>query len=168
MQDILHAGKVMATCSRACNRCLTVCDVGHHGMVHLLFTCIFVQPGKCAPSPHTHTQSPSHPPSCISCCCRGNRETLGGYTLTRLTSLLSTLMASPGATARFAKAGLLGEALLSIAGLSAVEISRSHLSGQCFDTFKVHVGLAWQSPMAKPLSLVSKGQYYGAIALQAP
>ena len=42
------------------------------------------------------------------------------------------LMASPGATARFARAGLLGEALLSIAGLSAVEISRSHLSGQCF------------------------------------
>ena len=38
-------------------------------------------------------------------------------------------MACPGAPAKFAKAGLLGEALLSIAGLSAVEISHTHLSG---------------------------------------
>lgn len=66
------------------------------------------------------------------CCYRGNQETAGGYTLTRLTSLLSMLMASPGAPAKFARAGLLGETLLSIAGLSAVEIGRSHLSGQRF------------------------------------
>lgn len=67
---------------------------------------------------------------CVCVCRRGNDETSGGYTLTRLTSLLSTLMASPGAPARFARAGLLGEAQLSIAGLSSVEIGRSHLTGQ--------------------------------------
>lgn len=135
MQDILHAWQIMATSSRAYDRCFTVSDVGHHGMKH---SCTLVQPGKCATLP-THPTKHPYPTtkrSCASCrCCRGNDETSRGYTLTRLTSLLSTLMASPGATARFARAGLLGEALLSIAGLSAVEISRSHLSGQCFHTF---------------------------------
>lgn len=77
------------------------------------------------------------------CCYRGNQETAGGYTLTRLTSLLSILMASPGAPAKFARAGLLGEALLSIAGLSAVEIGRSHLSGP-------HAMCSLADPDAKP------------------
>lgn len=119
------------------DRCFTVCDAGHQGMKHLLCTCILVEPGKCATLPCPTTHPTTHPASCMSCCCcRGNHETSGGYTLTRLTSLLSTLMASPGATTRFASAGLLGEALLSIAGLSAVEIGRSHLSGECLYTIR--------------------------------
>ena len=74
----------------------------------------------------------THSRVCMYVCSssRGRQEISTGYTLTRLTSLLSSLMAYPGAPAKFARAGLLGEALLSIAGLSAVEISRSHLSGE--------------------------------------
>lgn len=53
----------------------------------------------------------------------------GAYTLTRLTTILATLVASPGAPAKFAKEGLLGEALLALAGMSAVEVGRTHLTG---------------------------------------
>ena len=53
----------------------------------------------------------------------------GGYSLTRLTSILAALTASPGAPAKFAKEGLLGEALLALAGMSAVEVGRTHLTG---------------------------------------
>ena len=53
----------------------------------------------------------------------------GGYSLTLLTSILAVLTASPGAPAKFAKEGLLGEALLALAGMSAVEVGRTHLTG---------------------------------------
>lgn len=53
----------------------------------------------------------------------------GGYSLTRLTSILAALTASPGAPAKFSKEGLLGEALLALAGMSAVEVGRTHLTG---------------------------------------
>ena len=53
----------------------------------------------------------------------------GGYSLTLLTSILAALTASPGAPAKFAKEGLLGEALLALAGMSAVEVGRTHLTG---------------------------------------
>jgi len=43
-----------------------------------------------------------------------------GYSLTRLTSILAALTASPGAATKFAKEGLLGEALLALAGMLAV------------------------------------------------
>ena len=43
---------------------------------------------------------------------------------------MATLVAAPGSPARFAKAGLLEEALLVLAGLSAVEVGRTHLTGQ--------------------------------------
>ncbi len=52
-----------------------------------------------------------------------------GYSLTRLTSILAALTASPGAATKFAKEGLLGEALLALAGMSAVEVGRTHLTG---------------------------------------
>jgi len=52
-----------------------------------------------------------------------------GYSLTRLTSILAALTASPGAATKFAKEGLLGEALLVLAGMSAVEVGRTHLTG---------------------------------------
>ena len=61
--------------------------------------------------------------------CRGGNEVGGAYTLTRLTTVLATLVASPGAPAKFAKEGLLGEALLALAGMSAVEVGRTHLTG---------------------------------------
>ena len=61
--------------------------------------------------------------------CRGAEEVTGGYSLTRLTSILAALTASPGAPAKFAKEGLLGEALLALAGMSAVELGRTHLTG---------------------------------------
>ena len=63
--------------------------------------------------------------------CRGGNEVGGAYTLTRLTTILATLVASPGAPAKFAKEGLLGEALLALAGMSAVEVGRTHLTGLC-------------------------------------
>ena len=61
--------------------------------------------------------------------CRGAKKVAGGYSLTRLTSILAALTASPGAPAKFAKEGLLGEALLALAGMSAVEVGRTHLTG---------------------------------------
>ena len=61
--------------------------------------------------------------------CRGAKEVTGGYSLTRLTPILAALTASPGAPAKFASDGLLGEALLALAGMSAVEVGRSHLTG---------------------------------------
>ncbi|KAL0024070.1 hypothetical protein WJX79_002966 [Trebouxia sp. C0005] len=59
---------------------------------------------------------------------RGAKEVTGGYSLTRLTPILAALTASPGAPAKFASDGLLGEALLALAGMSAVEVGRSHLT----------------------------------------
>ena len=61
--------------------------------------------------------------------CSGAKKVTGGYSLTRLTSILAALTASPGAPAKFAKEGLLGEALLALAGMSAVEVGRTHLTG---------------------------------------
>lgn len=66
----------------------------------------------------------------LLCLCRGGKELAEGYALTRLTSFLAALMGFPGAPAKFARDGLLGEALLALAGLSAVEVGRTHLTGR--------------------------------------
>ena len=47
-----------------------------------------------------------------------------------VTGLLARLVACPGAVARFARKGLLGTALLALAGLTAVEVARTHLTGE--------------------------------------
>ena len=62
--------------------------------------------------------------------CRGADQTAQGYALTRLTSLLAQLIDRPGASAKFARGGLLGQALLALAGLTAVEVARTHLTGR--------------------------------------
>ena len=56
-------------------------------------------------------------------------------------------MASPGAPARFARAGLLGEALLSIAGLSSVEVGRSHLTGPLISYYLWGLGFQLYAPL---------------------
>ena len=61
--------------------------------------------------------------------CRSADQTAQGYALTRLTSLLAQLIDRPGASAKFARGGLLGQALLALAGLTAVEVARTHLTG---------------------------------------
>lgn len=43
--------------------------------------------------------------------------------------VLAQLIEVPRAATRFAKQGLLSEALLALAGLTAVEVARTHLTG---------------------------------------
>lgn len=59
--------------------------------------------------------------------------------MTRLTTFLATLISCPGAPAKFAREGLLGDALLALAGLSAVEVGRTHLTGQPFQPQSDHL-----------------------------
>ena len=63
-------------------------------------------------------------------CCRRSDQSAQGYALTRLVGLLAQMIECPGATTRFAKKGLLGQALLALAGLTAVEVARTPLTGK--------------------------------------
>ena len=86
----------------------------------------------------SHPSLPCLNIQCV-CVCRGKHEVAGGYALTRLTTFLATLISCPGAPAKFAREGLLGDALLALAGLSAVEVERTHLTGQPFQPQSDHL-----------------------------